>query len=429
MADRNPRILSPFFGPTPVLPPQAMRTLLLVSLGLLAENYDVNLVNAALPQIASELRMEIADTGLYLSAIRLGGIAAFLLIPFADRLGRRRTFLVCLAGMSLATFATAFVATPLQFALCQIVSRAFLLAVATLAVVILAEELPAGQRGGGIALLGIFGGVGFGAGALLYAFVDWLPFGWRALYAVGVLPVFALPFLRRFLKETQRFEQARGAASGPVHAVREHWVAPVAALARNSPRRAAAVGLAGALAALAGISFHQYTSWLVREVHGWTPAQYSLLVLGGGLIGVLGTVVGGRGSDRFGRRRVGFTAWLSMPAFVALFCLGPPETLVVSWGLAVFCRSASEIVLRAVSTELFPTLYRATAGGWLVLVQTVGWSVGLLLSGFFADSDAELPGVIAGLSVASVGAALVLVMFVPETRGHEFDELDAGVGA
>jgi MFS family permease len=424
MADRNPRILAPFFGPQPVLPPQTLRTLLLVSLGLFFENYDLSLLNSALPQIAAEFGVAMADTGPYLGAIRLGGVGAFLLVPFADRIGRRRTFLVCLAGMSLATFATALAATPLQFTLCQMVCRVFLLTAATLAVVILVEELPAGQRGGGIAMLGILGGTGFGLGAVLYAAIDLLPFGWRALYAIGVLPVFALPFLRRSLQETRRFEAAVGAAPATSREILAQWVAPIVDLARKSPRRALAVGLAGALGALSSISFHQYTSWFVREHHGWTPGEFALLIIVGGNIGVLGNVIGGRGSDRFGRRRIAFLGWMGMPACIALFCLGPPETLVIAWGLAILCGSASEIALRAVATELFPTLYRATAGGWLVLVQTAGWSLGLLLASVLSASDADLPRVITGLSLASVAAAFVFVALVPETRGRELEELD-----
>ena len=424
MADRNPRILAPFFGPQPVLPPQVMRTLLLVSLGLFFENYDLSLLNAALPQIAADFGVAVSDTGPYLGAIRLGGIGAFLLIPFADRIGRRFTFLVCLAGMSLATFATALAATPLQFTIFQMVCRVFLLTAATLAVVILVEELPAGQRGGGIALLGILGGIGFGMGALLYAAIVVLPFGWRTLYAIGVLPVFLLPFLRRALQETRRFEAARGVAPASVREVLAEWVAPIVDLARKSPRRAVAVGLTGALGALSGISFHQYTSWFVREYHGWSPGQFALLIFGGGLIGMLGNVLGGRGSDRFGRRRIAFIGCMGMPACIALFCLGPAQTLVVSWGLAVLFGSAAEIVLRTVATELFPTLYRATAGGWLVLVQTAGWSLGLLLSSVLSQSDADLPRVIAGLSLASIGAGVVFVALVPETRGRELEELD-----
>jgi len=418
----NPRILRPFFGTSPALPPQSLRTLLLVSLGLFFENYDLGLVNAALPQIADGLGMRAEDTGYYLSLIRLGGIGAFLLIPLADRFGRRRTFLLCLAGMSLGTFASALSQTPLQFALCQMLSRAFLLTAAALAVVILVEELPAEMRGGGIGLLSILGGIGFGLGAALYAAVELLPFGWRTLYAIGLLPVFLLPFLRRSLRETRRFEasQEADAASGRIAS---SWLAPIAELARSSPRRAAAVGLAGLLGAMGGIAFHQYTSWFVKNVHGWEPPQYALLVIGGGLIALLGNVLGGRGSDRFGRRRVGFAGWLLFPLFAALFYLGPSTALVPAWGFAMLCGSASDIVLRAVATELFPTSHRATAGGWLVLVQTLGWSLGLLLVGVFSDSPDDLPNVIVLLSLASVAAACVFVLLVPETTRRELEEL------
>jgi MFS family permease len=323
--------------------------------------------------------------------------------------------------MSLGTFATALSQTPLQFALCQMLSRAFLLTAAALAVVILVEELPAEQRGGGIALLSILGGMGFGLSAGLYALIERLPYGWRTLYAIGLLPVLVLPFMRRALRETRRFEVDRDARAAAGEA--GGWLTPLLALARRSPRQAAAVGIAGAFGAMGGIAFFQYTSWFVQNVHGWGPARYTLLVIGGGLIGLLGNVLGGRGSDRFGRRRIGFAGWILLPGCVALFYLGPPETLVLAWGLAVLCGSASEIVLRALATELFPTSHRATAGGWLVLVQTVGWSVGLFLVGVLADSGDDLPGVISALSLASLAGALVFVTLVPETHRRELEEL------
>ena len=47
--------------------------------------------------------MSPEDSPFYLSAIRLGGIGAFFLLPFADRLGRRRIFMASFIGMSLAT--------------------------------------------------------------------------------------------------------------------------------------------------------------------------------------------------------------------------------------------------------------------------------------------------------------------------------------
>jgi MFS family permease len=397
-----------------------VRLLGLVGLGLFFENYDIGLVNAALPQIASGLDIDDGDTGFLVSAVRLGGVGTFLVLPFADRLGRRRVFLASLVGMSLGTFATALAQTALQFALLGMATRVFLLTASALALVILVEEFPAERRGAAIGCLSVLGGLGFGASAGLYAAVDLLPFGWRALYAIGVLPVLFLPLFRRSLVETRRFERDRDArAEGGAGGLRA-WIVPVAALARTHPRRVIAMGGAGLLAAMGGIAAFQYTSFFVQSVHGWEPGHYTLLVFGGGLLGLLGNLVGGRGSDRFGRRRVGFACLALAPLFIASFYLGPVATLVVTWGLGVLCTSAGEVVIRALSAELFPTSHRGSATGWLILVQSLGWALGLFLVGVGPDGWSELARTIPLISLACAAAALCL-LFVPETNRRELE--------
>lgn len=422
----NPWYIALFFGRSAELPPAATRTLALVSLGVFFENYDIGLVNAALKQIAESLELPAGDTGWYLGTIRLGGLGAFLILPFADLVGRRRVFLVALVGMSLGTFATAFSQTPVQFALCQMATRVFMLTAVALSIVILAEELPAEHRAAGIGMSGVLGGMGFGLVAGAYAFVDWLPYGWRSLYSVGLLPLLFLPYFRRSLRETARFE--RGHRELRVSEIFGSWFRPILLLARQYPRRTLTVGLAGVLGAAGGIAFFQYTSWFVQEVHGWKPAQYTLLVLGAGALGVFGNVLGGRGSDRWGRRRVGFVAWLVVPIFVALFYHGPWWTLALAWGLGVLFGSAGEVVVRAIATELFDTSHRATAAGWLIFVQTVGWAGGLFIVGFAADSFEDLPRVISWVACGSALAAFCLLL-VPETSRRELESIaDEGAG-
>jgi MFS family permease len=415
---RNPWYLAPFFGRSPALPPEATRLLGLVGLGLFFENYDVGLVNAALPQIARGLGLEAGEAGFTVGAIRLGGVGAFFVLPFADRLGRRRLFLVALVGMSVGTFGTALAQTPLQFAVLGMSTRVFLLTASALALVILVEEFPADRRGAAIGCLSVLGGLGFGVSAGLYAAVDLLPFGWRALYAVGILPVLLLPLFRRSLRETRRFERdARpGAAAGGLRA----WSAPIAALARTHPRRVAAMGGAGLLAAMGGIAAFQYTSFFVQEVHAWQPGHYTLLVFAGGSLGLLGNVIGGRGSDRFGRRRVGFACLALAPLFIASFYQGPAATLALTWGLGVLCTSAGEVVNRALSAELFPTSHRSSATGWLILVQSLGWALGLFLVGLGPDGWSGLAWTIPAISLAC-GAAGVCLLFVPETNRRELE--------
>jgi MFS family permease len=417
----NPWYLVPWFGRQPGLDPASLRVLGLVSLGMVFENYDMGLVNAALPQISTSLGIETGDTAYYMSAIRLGGLGTFLIVPFADRFGRRRVFLTALIGMSAGTLATALAQTPLQFVAFQMVARAFLMTASVLALVILVEEFPAGQRGAGIGLLSVLGGLGFGLASGLYAAVDLLPYGWRSLYAIGILPLMLLPFFRRSLQETQRFEHAQAGRHDHGSALRA-WADPILQLWRLHPRRAATVGAAGLFAALGSISFFVYTSYFVQNAHGWAPGLYTLLVLGGGLIGLLGNVLGGRGSDRLGRRRVGCTTLLLAPVFVGLFFLGPESTLVPVWGLCVLCTAAGDIVIRALSSELFGTSHRATAVAWLMLVQTLGWTLGLLVVGLSSDSLQDLARSITWISLALALAGLCLLA-APETRQRELEAI------
>jgi putative MFS transporter len=270
-------------------------------------------------------------------------------------------------------------------------------------------------------MLAVLGGLGFGLASGLYAAVDRLPFGWRALYAIGFAPVLLLPFLRRSLRETARFERHRR-GRGEVKLALQSWLAPIRALRRTHPRRVAAVGLAGLLGAMGGIAFFQYTSYFVQAVHGWSPGQFTLLVIGGGLIGVCGNFLGGRGSDRFGRRRVGFWCLLFAPAFVALFYQGPALLLPIAWGLAVLCNTAGDLVIRALSAELFDTSHRGTAAGWLMLVQTLGWTGGLLGVGLATDTLQDLGNAVTWMALASLVAAFC-VLLVPETRQRELESI------
>ena len=386
------------------------------------EQYDIGLVNSALPQISQELAIATGDTGYFLSAIRLGGFGTFLLLPFADRLGRRRIFLASLIGMSLGSFATAFSPTAEIFVIVQLLTRVFMLTGAALALVILIEEFPAEHRGAAIGLMALLGGLGYGLGAGLYAAVDLLPFGWRALYAIGGLPLLLIPFYRRSLRETRRFAAHSERAGMHTAGGLVTWLEPLRDLLRTHPRRAATVGLTGLFASMGSIVFFQYTSYFVQNVHGWAPGDYALLVLGGGLIGVSGNWIGGRGSDRLGRRPVGFVCLCLAPLAATLFYRGPESTLVLAWGLYVLVATASDLVVRAFSAELFPTSHRGTSSGWLVLVQTVGFTTGLFLVGYGTESLEDLGETVTWVSLATLVAGVAL-LWLPETRRVELEEI------
>jgi putative MFS transporter len=425
---RSPWWLPGIFGPVPELEPRVAATLGLVAVGMMFENYDIGLLNAALKQIAESLAIAPGDSGWFLAAIRLGGLGTFALVPVADRVGRRRVFLAALAGMSLGSLASGLAPTAWTFLLCQVFTRVFMLTASALAVVFLVEELPAAHRGWGLGVLTVMGGLGYGLGAGLYAAVDRLPYGWRTLYAVGVLPLALLPLFRRGLLETRRFEgerEARGpAARGAVPLA---WIASISGLVRDQRRRAVGIGLAGGLSAMGGLAFYQYASFFAQAVHGWAPGHYSLLVIGGGLLGIAGSVLGGRAADRIGRRKVGVGALLLVPGATALYYQGPAWALPLGFAAFVFSSSAGEVVVRALSGELFPTDRRGASTGWLILVQTLGFALGLALVGLGTREAADLAAAVPLVSLASAAGGLCLLL-LPETGRRELEAISGPRG-
>src|SRR5262245_51078548 len=169
--------------------PRALSLLGFVSFALFFEQYDLSLLNNALKYISVDLAIPETRLGFFQKWIRLGALPALALIPLADRLGRRRLFLVSVVGMSLGTLLTSFSQSPLQFAVAQMLTRSFILTASAVASVMVIEEFPAQARGWGIGMLAAVAAVGHGAGAAIFGVIKILPFGWRALYAFGVAPI------------------------------------------------------------------------------------------------------------------------------------------------------------------------------------------------------------------------------------------------
>lgn len=399
-----------------------IRLLFAVALALLFEEYDLAMLNSALKYIAEELG--IAERGLpnYLAWIRLGAIPAFVLIPFADRLGRKQVFLVSVVAMGALTFLTAFARTSTQFVLMQMMTRTFFVAGSAVAFVFISEEFPAHRRGYGIGMLGALAATGNGLGAALFAAIDKIPWGWRALYAVGCVPILLFPYFARTIPETSRFT-AHAASHGGRRFEIFGWVEPLKLLWSKSRIRALGIALSGLLPAFGIVCTFQFAGYFVLKVHQWRPADYSMMVIFGGGVGIIGNVVAGRLGDRIGRRLVGAALLVTYPAFVSAFYLGPPWLLPLAWTAFVFASQGGRVILRALATELFPTAYRGAASGLFSILEVTGAAAGLFVLGrSLTDGDGNLAAQIPLIACATILGGLIVFMF-PETKQKELESI------
>ena len=143
-----------------------------------------------------------------------------------------------------------------------------------------------------------------------------------------------------------------------------------------------------------------------------------------GAVGIMGNLVAGRVGDTAGRKRVGGLLLAAFPVMCFALYRGTGATAVFAWAAVVFSFMGGRLMLRALSIELFPTAQRAAAAGAFTFAEALGGVLGLLALHFYRakDHSAELSFSVPVVACASY-AVVLLVLFLPETRHRELEEI------
>ena len=156
----------------------------------------------------------------------------------------------------------------------------------------------------------------------------------------------------------------------------------------------------------------------------------------GGALGIMGNIVSGRMSDRFGRRRMGAFFYLMAPV-LALFLYSSYSSakfalpifgtsfsaLIPIWIFLLFFDVAASTIGTAYSAELFPTSYRSTAGSVLAVTGTTGGALGFFLEGVLFRSTGSHWAAIRYVTLAWFVPGIIMLLFFPETAGLELETI------
>lgn len=399
--------------PGPVTPEQG-RLLWLVGVALLIEAYDVQIYGLATPQIQAGLNIPEADIGRVVAIFRLGVIPALALAYFADVFGRRTMLLITAAGATVSTIATAFTQDMTQFVAVQTLARVFSYAEVMLCFVIVAEEFEETTRGWATSVIGALGALGAGTAALMFALVNLLPFGWRALFLLGAIPLAWLLWARRRLPETSRFTQ---------HKLSAAYVGPLRSLLRSYPLRLIAMIAITAPFAFATAPAVVLISKYLQSTHHWAPWQVTSLFLIGGTASLAGTIVTGALSDRLGRR-LALTLAIAAAAggLASLYTWATGYWLMALWILIIYGELTTGIMIGGLTAELFPTSHRALAAGVRYLCAILAGALGFIVEGELFEYFGNHPEAIAAMLIATP-FALIPIWFLPEPAKKSLDEI------
>jgi putative MFS transporter len=425
---------------------------LLLSTATLFDGFDAAMFSFAAPDVRNTLGITREEWGWVSSLTRLGVMASFLFLMYADRLGRRTLMMVTVVGFTVFNGLTAFVETQTQFILCQFAARLFLTAEYALAVIVVGEEYPARLRGRAIAILTSLATVGVMLIAKLQPFVllgpgeesNWLHgagmalvaagqnfFGlevdgqnWRALYILGAFPLVLVLGLRFAMRETRRFEAAQQSSSS-----KPGWRARLDdALIPWRPEYRART----AVVTLLWNCVHLVTApsvvfWVIfaREDLGLTAHQVGDIVFWGYGGGVAGHFVAGYLIDRIGRKWTCSSFYVA--AAFAIYMLYHVPTLngQYLWMiLTVFSFGAANTSTHVYASELFPTEIRATGYGWTTnLLGRVTEVLTPLTIGLLIAPLGGIPAAIAVVAIGPVIGAALVMKYAPETMGLTLEEV------
>ncbi len=363
------------------------------------QGYDLLVVSLALPLIRRHFNLTIEQAGFLVSIIFAGSFGVFILLPLADRFGRKPLLTITVLGYTVATFLTAFSRGMVDFAVFQFISHAFLTSEDVLAVIMVVELTEEKRRGRSLAILASAAAIGQAAAGGGFLIVLALHGSWRLLYLVSVPPLLLVALARRGLRETL----VRGTKTYRVLTTLGGRVLTGAIL------------LAFCIALLPG-AVTALASTLVIDVWKFSLRAMKPYYFVIWLAGASGFFVAGRMLDRIGRR---YTSALFFAATTAagFFCFDATSTWqrVVGLALVIFTITGSTPCFQAYSTELFPSGIRGSAGA---LLQGIGLGATAAAPALAAILSAPAGGI--GPALALVGlsyavASVSVLLLLPET--------------
>ncbi|WP_405457832.1 aromatic acid/H+ symport family MFS transporter [Streptomyces sp. NBC_00101] len=369
------------------------------------------------PSMAGDLG-SYATFGMLIGALSAGTIT--------DWVGRKKLIIVCTAVFSLASALCAVAGSVGVFGLGRFIAGVGLGGLLPVTITLVSEYAP---RGRGAIIVGTLM-TAHQAGGIVSGFIGlWTggENGWRVAYWICVVPLFiGVPLVWKFLPESMSFLVAKGrdeeaadlarrfdvdvpAAKAARPAAGERWDALAALFRGNLWRRTLLYWLTsfGGLLLVYGVS-----NWLPTMMRGagyelGSSLSFVVIINAGGIVGML---VAGRFSDRFGALRVA-ALWFALTA-VGVYLLGVhmalPLTCAVVFLTGLFLFSAQAMVYAAVAGDSTDD-NRATAVGWTSGMGRFGAVFGPWLGGQLVANGNEDWGFTA-FAITAVFATVMLCL-------------------
>lgn len=388
-------------------PTKYWRIAAVITLLLFVDGFDLFLLGKIAPAIAAGFGKRPEDMEFVFTAHQVGlAIGAFVVPLLADRVGPRRTLILCAIVFGLGNIASAWAPDMTTFALFRGFCGIFMSGVMAVGLALLSENVPLARLGTVLAVAMVGMSAGSAANSVAAA---WLldRYGWESgLIVGGTLPFFAVPLLVMFVPESRRFMQATADRMHPP------LTSQVAGLFADGRGGATTLLWLACFLNLGHIAL--VASWLptfFQQLGGIPIQQFAIVSMLSVIGGSLGTVGVGWLQDRLGPMFV--TGAMHFGNGLGLLMLGwlPFGTpgfsvLFVAWS---FFQSGSVAGLNLLLVRTYPVEIRATGAGWASGVGRFGGMLAPSAGALILTVGLGLKGALAWTAVPMVVVALLII--------------------
>ena len=378
-------------------------------LGWTLDAFDFFVLVFAVPTIAEEFHVdlpEIAKTIAVTLAFR--PVGAFIFGLLADRYGRRLPLMLDLVFYSVIEVLSGLAPDYKTFLILRALFGIGMGGEWGVGASLAMEKVPPKWRGvlSGILQEGYAVGYLLAACCYFFVFPKW---GWRPMFFIGGLPALLALFVRFKVKESAVWERTRPPNwSGVGRAIVSQWKRFLYLSCLMMMMNFASHG-----------TQDMYPTFLKLE-RGFSPRQVAVIVVIYNIGALVGGILFGLYSDRFGRRRGMATAFLLATVMIPLWAYAPNTPLLVLGAfLMQFMVQGAWGVIPAHITELSPDSVRGFLPGLayqcgVLLASSVPYTVAV----FSKSLNYSTAMALTSLTVFLLGIAVILLG--PEKKGAPF---------
>jgi len=373
---------------------------------------DVGILSFIIAALAVEWDLTSNQMGWIGSVNSIGmAVGALIFGVFADKVGRKKVFMLTLVLFSVASGLSALTTTLAAFLILRFFVGMGLGGELPVASTLVSESVPAKDRGRMVVLLESFWAAGWLLSALIAYFI--IPdFGWRVALLITALPAFYAIYLRIKLPDSPQFKTDQKKTRTVFQNMKDVW-------AKDYAKRTLMLWIVWFTVVF---SYYGMFLWLpsVMVMKGFTLIKSFEYVLIMTLAQLPGYFSAAWLIEKMGRKFVLVTYLLGTAASAWVF--GSAETttlLIVSGMLLSFFNLGAWGALYAYSPEQYPAVIRGTGSGMAASVGRIGGILGPLLVGWLVTANYEISWIFGIFCVSIVIGVLAVLFLGTETKQTE----------